>query len=63
MDYDPLADILEVAADCCDLTGQISKALTVRRLREVLIAEPELGRELARRIAKRLEGDLSLSVH
>ena len=53
--YDPLADILQIAAECCDVAGQISKAHAVMNLRDVLRDEPELSEELLRRIAKRLK--------
>jgi hypothetical protein len=42
MDYDPLADLLELATDCCDQAGQPSEALTLRHLRGLLVEEPEL---------------------
>jgi hypothetical protein len=56
MDYDPLADLLEVAAESCEDLGKISKAQMLRNLQDVLKEEPELSKDLARRIAKRLKG-------
>ena len=50
MDYDPLADLLEVAAESCDETGQPSKAAALMNLRTVLNEEPELSKELLRRV-------------
>jgi hypothetical protein len=55
MDYDPLADLLELAAEYCDQAGQPSKALTLLNLRTVLNEEPELTEELLRRMAMRLK--------
>jgi hypothetical protein len=54
MDYDPLADLLEVAAESCDETGQPSKAAALMNLRTVLNEEPELSKELLRRMAQLL---------
>lgn len=53
--YDPLAVIIQIAAECCDEAGQISKAHAVMNLRDVLRDEPELGEELLRRMAKHLK--------
>lgn len=54
MDYDPLADILEVAAEYCDEAGRISKAAALRNLENVLRQDAELSKELQRRIAQLL---------
>jgi hypothetical protein len=51
MNYDPLADIIQVAEDCCADQGQISKAAALQNLQIVLRANPELSRELQRRMA------------
>jgi hypothetical protein len=60
MDYDPLADLLESVAELCEQIGEPSKALTLRNLRAVLMEEPELSKELQRRIAKRLKNPKSV---
>jgi hypothetical protein len=46
MNYDPLADLIQVAEDCCADHGQISKAAALQNLQTVLRANPELSREL-----------------
>jgi hypothetical protein len=58
MDYDPLADLLEVAAESCEETGKRSKALAIRSLQIVLNQEPELSRELLRRMAQLLKNEI-----
>jgi hypothetical protein len=58
MDYDPLADLLEVAAESCEETGKRSKALAIRNLQIVLNQEPELSGELLRRMAQLLKNDV-----
>jgi hypothetical protein len=57
MDYDPLADLLEVAAESCEDMGKISKAQMLRNSQSVLKKEPELSKELLRRMAQRLKND------
>jgi hypothetical protein len=59
MDYDPLADLLAVAAESCDNSGKISKAQMLRNLRSVLSEEPELSKELLRRMAQLLKNELN----
>ena len=51
MDYDPLADLLEVAAESCEETGKPSKANALRNLQKVLRADPSLRKELQKRMA------------
>jgi len=58
MDYDPLCDILAVAAECCDRDGQISKAAALRNLEAVLRQDVELSKDLGRRIAYRLKNEV-----
>jgi hypothetical protein len=53
--YDPLADLLEVAAESCDDAGQPSKAKMLRNLQVVIREEPELSKELQRRMAQLLK--------
>ena len=53
--YDPLADILQVAAEYCDDARQISKAAALNNLEVVLREDAKLSKELQRRIAKRLK--------
>jgi hypothetical protein len=43
MNYDPLADLIQVAEDCCADHGQISKAAALQNLQTVLRANPELS--------------------
>jgi hypothetical protein len=52
--YDPLADLIQVAEDCCADRGQLSKAAALQTLQTVLRANPELSRELQRRMAAEL---------
>jgi hypothetical protein len=54
MNYDPLADLIQVAEDCCADHGQLSKAAALQNLQIVLRANPELSRELQRRMAAEL---------
>jgi hypothetical protein len=54
MNYDPLADLIQVAEDCCADSGQPSKAVALQNLQTVLRANPELSRELQRRMAAEL---------
>jgi hypothetical protein len=56
--YDPLADLLEVAAESCDEAGQPSKAHALRNLQVVIRKEPELSRELQRRMAQLLKNEI-----
>jgi hypothetical protein len=58
MDYDPLADLLEVAAESCDESLQPSKANALRNLQIVLKKEPELSKELLRRMAQLLKNEV-----
>ena len=53
--YDPLADLLAVAAESCEDLGKISKAHMLRNLQTVLKEEQELSRELLRRMAQCLK--------
>jgi hypothetical protein len=55
MNYDPLADLIQVAEDCCADRGQLSKAAALQNLQTVLRANPELSRELQRRMAAELK--------
>lgn len=55
MDYDPLADLFDVAAESCEDLGKISKAQMLRNLQSVLKEEPELSKELQRRMAQLLK--------
>jgi hypothetical protein len=55
MNYDPSADLIQVAEDCCADHGQISKAAALQNLQTVLRANPELSRELQRRMAAELK--------
>jgi hypothetical protein len=55
MNYDPLADLIQVAEDCCADHGQLSKAAALQNLQIVLRANPELSRELQRRMAAELK--------
>jgi hypothetical protein len=55
--YDPLADLLEVAAESCENLGKITKAQMLRNLQSVLYGEPELSRELLRRMAQLIVDD------
>jgi hypothetical protein len=57
MDYDPLADLIQMAEDCCADHGQISKAAALQNLQIILRANPELSRELQRRMAAELKYD------
>jgi hypothetical protein len=54
MNYDPLADLIQVAEDCCADHGQLSKAAALQNLQIVLRANLELSRELQRRMAAEL---------
>ena len=54
MNYDPLADLIQFAEDCCSDCGYLSKATALQNLQTVLRANPELSRELQRRMAKEL---------
>jgi hypothetical protein len=55
MSYDPLADLIRVAEDCCADHGQLSKAAALQNLQIILRANPELSRELQRRMAAELK--------
>jgi hypothetical protein len=57
MNYDPLADLIQMAEDCCADHGQISKAAALQSLQIILRANPELSRELQRRMAAELKYD------
>jgi hypothetical protein len=50
-----LADLIQVAEDCCADHGQLSKAAALQNLQTVLRANPELSRELQRRMAAELK--------
>jgi hypothetical protein len=52
--YDPLADLLDLAAESCEVRLLPSKALMLRNLQIVLKKEPELSKELLRRMARLL---------
>jgi hypothetical protein len=54
MNYDPLADIIQVAEDCCADCGYRSKAVALQNLQIILRGNPELSRELQRRMAAEL---------
>ena len=47
-------DLIQVAEDCCADHGQLSKAAALQNLQTVLRANPELSRELQRRMAAEL---------
>jgi hypothetical protein len=55
MDYDPLEELIHIAEEYCADHGQLSKAAGLQKVQTVLRANPELSRELQRRIAAELK--------
>jgi hypothetical protein len=55
MNYDPFADLIQVAEDCCADYGQPSKAAALQNLQTVLRANPQLSRQLQRRMEAELK--------
>jgi hypothetical protein len=49
-----LADLIQVAEDCCADHGQLSKVAALQNLQTVLRTNPELSRKLQRRLAAEL---------
>ena len=50
-EYDPLAEILQIAQESCESLGEIGKAAALRNLQTVLRADQGLSKEIQKRMA------------
>jgi len=55
-EYDPLVEVLHVAEESCESLGQIGKSAALRSIQAVLRSDPDLSKEIQKRMAACLVG-------